>query len=560
MDLIKQRNLIRHLKTLTRHSASPVDPMDAVNFAVGTAAVLSLTDAYAELANEQSLTVRGISALVGAQEEVNKLLVAGTTATLALELRNKELNKSFGINSVSAANLGSKLQTIAAQIGSTGVAAQKYAISINKMLPTLNQVTAADSARYKGLLRVQDVLTTTLGLSAEQAEKQILYAGQSGKNVTEQLVSQHNLSKAIESSTGMLGSFKMISEGIAESSEDVQLQFGKMPGNLELAVLKAKSLGFTMNDLKNTANNLLNIESSVGDELEYQLLSGRRLVDNSGKSLTNTYREAALKGDGNKMANTLNTLLENEGKTLKDNLFARQQMSKLLGMDEAALSRALQKKSILESIPGGDALFDKTGDELMKAAEAMGYNSETLDQLRETEDTRTTDERMAESLEKLTDVMIKKFAPEQATLVKGAADAAMRSSKKAKFNMPDEIATPKLIGQAKQTQTIYNAGKDVITTGQAMTSADMNTAGATGEVKIGKDILSPPAGYGTRTLMGPEGAIQLNNKDTVIAGTNLFDKSSTDNSALEKAMLAVGNMIVNAINKQRNLDLSGYYS
>jgi competence protein ComGC len=30
------------------------------------------------------------------------------------------------------------------------------------------------------------------------------------------------------------------------------------------------------------------------------------------------------------------------------------------------------------------------------------------------------------------------------------------------------------------------------------------------------------SGYGKRTLFGPEGAIQLNNKDTVIAGTNLF--------------------------------------
>lgn len=32
------------------------------------------------------------------------------------------------------------------------------------------------------------------------------------------------------------------------------------------------------------------------------------------------------------------------------------------------------------------------------------------------------------------------------------------------------------------------------------------------------------SGYGKRTLLGPEGAIQLNDKDTVIAGTNLFDK------------------------------------
>jgi hypothetical protein len=30
------------------------------------------------------------------------------------------------------------------------------------------------------------------------------------------------------------------------------------------------------------------------------------------------------------------------------------------------------------------------------------------------------------------------------------------------------------------------------------------------------------SGYGKRTLFGPEGAIQLNDKDTVIAGTNLF--------------------------------------
>ena len=41
------------------------------------------------------------------------------------------------------------------------------------------------------------------------------------------------------------------------------------------------------------------------------------------------------------------------------------------------------------------------------------------------------------------------------------------------------------------------------------------------------DMMSPgsnTSGYGSRTLMGPEGAIALNNKDTVIAGTNLFPK------------------------------------
>ena len=45
----------------------------------------------------------------------------------------------------------------------------------------------------------------------------------------------------------------------------------------------------------------------------------------------------------------------------------------------------------------------------------------------------------------------------------------------------------------------------------------------------GNDVMSPgsnTSGYGSRTLLGPEGAIALNNKDTVIAGTNLFPKGN----------------------------------
>jgi hypothetical protein len=44
------------------------------------------------------------------------------------------------------------------------------------------------------------------------------------------------------------------------------------------------------------------------------------------------------------------------------------------------------------------------------------------------------------------------------------------------------------------------------------------------------DMFSPGGGgggYGKRTLFGPEGAIKLNDKDTVIAGTNLFDGESS---------------------------------
>jgi hypothetical protein len=269
MDTTNHTQLIARLKRQPRHGAK-LSPEDALNVLAGGAGIASLTAAYADLYEQQSLTVRGLNTFVGIQEKLNQTFLDNAKSTLYLELRNKELNKSFGINSISAAKLSDKLQGVANTLKIAGIQAQQYAINIKKMLPTLDAMRAADSKQYTGLMRVQQVMTTNLGLTADQAEKYMGYAGQRGKDAEATLKSQFAISKAIEDTTGQIGAFKMISEGIAETSADIQLQYGKMPGNLELAILKAKTLGFTMADLKSTADNLLNIESSIGQELEYQ--------------------------------------------------------------------------------------------------------------------------------------------------------------------------------------------------------------------------------------------------------------------------------------------------
>jgi hypothetical protein len=577
MDIHTQ--LIARLKQQTRHGAKkpPITAavgavadlaLSAAQFTIGAAAVISLKDAYAELFTQQSEIAKGTDVYLNGLKGLTDTIVAAQQQTYVLETRNKELNKSFGINSITAAKLGSKLMDIATNLKLSSAQINGYASNIKKMLPTLDQMTAAGSEEYKGLIRIQQVMTTNLGLSEEQAEKYTGFAMQRGKDAQESLISQYNLSKAIEDSTGMMGSFKMISEGIAETSEDVQLQYGKMPGNLELAIVKASKLGFKMGDLKKTADNLLNIESSIGQELEYQLLSGRRLVGNDkarsdlrGKSLTNAYREATLQGDASKQANVLNTILEQEGKTLENNLFARKQMSELLGMDEAALARALQKKSILEKLPGGEALFDETGDALLKAAKSLGATDDDMEKLIGGLDTRTIDQKILTEIQILTDVLVKKLVPDMEATVKGAREANLKSIRKTGFSdkTMDTLPSAQTIGNLanvaqglNQVLSAKELGVKVLSGITGTRSGDMNKVQPAGlPVTTGEDILSPPSGYGTRTLMGPEGAIQLNNKDTVIAGTNLFDKSATTNTGSDKelanTMLQVGAMIVAAI-------------
>ena len=67
----------------------------------------------------------------------------------------------------------------------------------------------------------------------------------------------------------------------------------------------------------------------------------------------------------------------------------------------------------------------------------------------------------------------------------------------------------------------------------------LGVVGATAALALGysyynkaDDLMSPGAasGYGSRMLTGPEGAIALNNRDTVIAGTDLFGNSSNNQS------------------------------
>jgi len=113
------------------------------------------------------------------------------------------------------------------------------------------------------------------------------------------------------------------------------------------------------------------------------------------------------------------------------------------------------------------------------------------------------------------------------------------------------------LAQAIATAVAQISGSAAITFGiaAALALAAGAAAYAFFSSKKGNDIFSPgdgSSGYGKRTLFGPEGAIQLNNGDDVIAGTALFKKSD------DMAMAGKGTLSVSSSpskNKPDNSDL-----
>ena len=108
---------------------------------------------------------RGVSTQIGMNQELIDQYVALAAKSMVFEMRNKELNKTFGISSSGAAALSQTIHELANAQGFSGEQAIGYANSIKKLLPSLQQQGKAGDKTYQSLQRIQHVLTTNLGLT-----------------------------------------------------------------------------------------------------------------------------------------------------------------------------------------------------------------------------------------------------------------------------------------------------------------------------------------------------------------------------------------------------------
>jgi hypothetical protein len=277
----------------------------------------------------------------------------------------------------------------------------------------------------------------------------------------------------------------------------------------------------------------------------------------SSYSLAILNREAALQRDASKQADVLNTILEQEGDTLESNMIARQQMSKLLGMDEAALARALQKKKLLEKI-GGEELFELTGEKLEKTARAIaGSNVEQqklVDELVKNEDTRTTDQKIEQVLKQMVETGIKAQLVDQVDNVSGTSNSAIgiaKGFKGARYttNQMQSMGAAQLGYNTATALTVENL--ESVTLGAE--SVTLSTKSTSINATSGQDVVSMPGGGG-RLLTGPLGAYSLDDRDMVMAGDPAkmigSGGGSGDMSQLANVFIQVGNAIVAAVNSQ----------
>jgi hypothetical protein len=290
----------------------------------------------------------GLGKVIGIQQSFQRTLIPLIKNLSFFEESNLKLNKSFGLTNIGAARFGQSLREMTKDLKVGDQTVFEYAAELKNLTSGFIASTKSSNEFMKRTMQGQVIMRTNLGITAEAAEGYGFYAAQMGKSSLEAQLANDALAKQMADVTGLEATQlqRDLIEDIGRLSGDIQLQYGRMPGQLELATLKAKALGTSMDQLHKSGQALLNVESSIGSELEYQLLSGRRLVDNQGNSLTNAYRMAAIQGKSTEMADIMSKIIEQEGESLSNNMYARQKMSEMLGIEEAQLARMIQKQQV----------------------------------------------------------------------------------------------------------------------------------------------------------------------------------------------------------------------
>jgi plasmid maintenance system antidote protein VapI len=301
-------------------------------------------------------------------------------------------------------------------------------------------------------------------LSEEEAGK---LAGTFGRSVEESGQLQNSILRSAFNTGRLLGistDQRKVMSDIAKISDGTIIKFRGQADALAAATVQAQKYGLTLEKVEKVGESLLNFETSIENELKAELITGREL--NLERA-----RAAALTGD----QAVLTAEIAQQVGTLEDftnlNVLAQKDLAGAFGMTRDEMSEMLMNQQRINLL---GPIANKSALEQLEYAKAN--NIELGESLSQSLQQQSVNDRLVRVLERLNDAL----------MGTGGLEAAGTAGATAAFS---------------------------IQTAKRAAAADAAT------VMFGKDVYSD---YGNRTLITPNGAYQLYNGDTVVAGTKLF--------------------------------------
>ncbi len=444
----------------------------------------------------------------------------------------------------------------------TSMAASSFDVALNtknlsETLMFVGKQLGSNAKLNEADLKIYTKLREQAGYTNEELygiQQLSLVNGKSLEKNTEEILGG---AKAYASRNKLVVNEKDILREVSKASATIKLSLGGSAEAVAEAAVQAKQFGLNLEQADKIAQSLLQFESSIESELSAELLLGKDL--NFEKA-----RQLSLNNDIAGAAEEIAKQVGTSADFTKMNAIQQEAIAKAAGLTKDELAQSLMDREALAKLSGVEGktaqerfnnLVEEVGME--EAKKRLGEEG-----LANQFEQQSIQERLVQTVEKLKEIFVTLAEPILAILspiadlvgymasladgilpkliggfliLKGIQAAIASTAKSTLETEKKELTLQAARNLAKGKELTTQIGiaaawalANPFTALAGLTIAGLVTSGLYSLVK-GNDIMSPGgsnSGYGKRTLFGPEGAIQLNDKDTVIAGTNLFDKGN----------------------------------
>lgn len=469
------------------------------------------------------------------------------TGVINADKAQTKFAKTLGISRSEAESTADRFNEIAISSGKSFITAEKL---LNAQME-IAEATGITAGFTEEQLKSQLILTSKLGLAADEAGKLAMFSTLTDKTTksinTEILDEVANLEK----STGLRIDGREVIKEVANVSGQLSANYRNDPKLIAKAVIQAKKLGLTLEEAKDISESLLDFESSIEAELEAELLTGKALNLERARSL-------ALQGKSAEAAAEIAEQVGSSAEFQEMNVLAQQSLAKAAGMtvDQLADSLKMQElqaklgdqniDTLMQTEAGRERLKKLSGEELYNSLQQQAAADKLADAIGKIQSALANmlDGPLGAILDVFGAIAESSFLTYTTIGLITSAIAAQMALK-----IASQIISYKLAQKQLKTEK-KDAGVKAVGAGAGIISAMSKlgpfgaiagialAAGAIGFLlgKLAKadDIMSEPSGgggYGKRILTAPEGTFALNNKDTVIAGTDLFRGDDVVSSA-----------------------------
>jgi hypothetical protein len=407
-----------------------------------------------------------------------------------------------------------------------GIARNSENININtqNLVEAFSELAIATGFVYEfsaDQLETQVKLTKQVGLTADEAA-QIQRFGVLNNKTSEE--TYKSFVKGLTATRNQLKvgiDFKSTLAEAVKVSGQLAAQLGYNPERIAKAIVTAKAFGMTLEQVAKSGESLLNFETSIENELKAELLTGKQL--NLERA-----RAAALSGDQVALAEELAKNVGTAANFAKMNTLQQKSLAEAVGMTADELSNTLRKRE--EAIASGKSLAQITEEEAASALERQNIQDKFNAAILKLQDffgglvagpLGSFLDILTQSLDAINLIVAPfKLLYDLSSLI-GNSIGGWLNKLGVAGKILKGIASLAIIYAA---YAAYGALSVIPVIGPAL-----GAAAAAGVTAFGFGLLNSQkaddmiseGGYGKRTILSPEGAIKLNNNDTIIAGTNL---------------------------------------